>query len=64
MFKVLCEDMMSFYLTLLFVWLSCCKIFTRLFKLRDEIQVVFQDQPFNSHPSYATVIALDARVFI
>ncbi|XP_043943211.1 zinc finger BED domain-containing protein 5-like [Protopterus annectens] len=49
-FKALCEEMMSPHSTLLLHtevrWLSHGKVLTRLFELRHEVQVFFEDHPF------------------
>lgn len=50
LFKLLCEDMDSLHVTLLYHtevrWLSRGKVLTRLFELRNEAQVFFDDHPF------------------
>ncbi|XP_043934413.1 zinc finger BED domain-containing protein 5-like [Protopterus annectens] len=49
-FKAVCEEMMSPHSTLLLHtevrWLSRGKVLTRLFELRHEVQVFFEDHPF------------------
>lgn len=49
-FKALCEDMMSPHSSLLFHtevrWLSRGKVLARLFKLRHEVQIFFEDHSF------------------
>lgn len=50
LFKALCDEMMSEHSALLFHtevrWLSRGKVLTRLFELRHEVQVFFEDNPF------------------
>lgn len=57
LFKLLCEDMDSLHVTLLYHtevrWLSRGKVLTRLFELRNEALVFFEDNPFQlAHKFY------------
>jgi|UniRef100_A0A2S2QK75 hypothetical protein len=67
-FKAICEDMMSPHSSLLFhtevKWLYRDKVLTRLFELRHEVQIFFEDHSFQLSPKLHDCNWLQALAYL